>query len=209
MPNKGSTAITATVTDSAGHTASKTITANLVGDSELKITSITPSGTQHTNGSFAKSKPVTFSVKYTASKSRISKVRYRINNGSEQYVSAGTNSASFSHTFSRIGINDVTVTVWDQYNNTATKTIQVNIDNNKDDLVINEMYSSGYLDNDNVYVTHGLGSNIIGETITIKYKSNYPITNVQVRTEGDYYSGWRNISRPSRGTGDWNQTEAH
>ena len=209
MPNKGSTAITATVTDSAGHTVSKTITANLVDDSDLKVTSITPSGTQHTNGSFAKSKPVTFSVKYTASKSKIKKVRYRVNNGSEKYVSVGTDSANFTHTFSRIGINDVTVTIWDQYNNTATKTIQVNIDNNKDDLVINEMYSSGYLDNDNVYVTHGLGSNIIGETITIKYKSNYPITNVQVRTEGDYYSGWRNISRPSRGTGDWNQTEAH
>ena len=203
MHNKGDVSITAVVTDSAGHVARKTIYATLHDDSELVVHSITPSGVTDNTGAFAVTKNVNFSIRYSASKSRITKVYYRINNDYNRSVSSwNQTTGSFSYKFPSAGVWNVTVLIYDQYNNVGSKTIQVCIDESRGDLKITSMYANGYLDNDGSYVT---GS---PQRITIKYTSTYSITNVQIRGRGDYYTGWYNINQPPRGWGSWNQNEA-
>ena len=203
MWNKGDTNITAVVTDSAGHVARKTLYATFHDDSVLAVHSITPSGVTDNTGAFAVTKPVSFSIKHSASKSRINRCYYRINNDYNRNVSSwNQTTGSFSYTFPSAGIWNVTVIIYDQYNNTASKTIQVCIDESRGDLKITSMYANGYLDNDNCYVTG------LSQQITIKYTSPYQISNVQVRGRGDYYTSWYNINRPPRGSGNWHQTEA-
>lgn len=203
MQNTGATNVTAVVTDTAGHVTRKTIYTTLYDDSELKVHSITPSGTTDNTGAFAVTKPVTFNIKHSASKSRINRCYYRINNDYNRSVSSwNQTTGSFSYKFPSAGVWNVTVLIYDQYNNTASKTIQVCIDESRGDLKITSMYANGYLDNTNTYVTGR------PQKITIKYTSTYQITNVQIRSRGDYYTGWYNINKPSRGSGHWNQNEA-
>jgi hypothetical protein len=147
MQNIGATSITAVVTDTAGHVTRKTINATLYDDSELKIHSITPSGTTDNTGAFAVTKSVTFNIKHSASKSRINRCYYRINNDYNRSVSSWNQTqGSFSYKFPSAGVWNVTVLIYDQYNNTASKTIQVCIDESRGDLKITSMYANGYLD---------------------------------------------------------------
>ena len=203
MKNKGNTTITMIVKDTAGHTTQKSLSMTFYDDSELTVQSITASGVQDTSGAFAVTKDVTFTTKFKASKSRISRVYYRINNDSNRSVySWNQTSGTFYYRFPRAGIYNVTVIVYDQYNNTASKTVQVCIDESRGDLRITAMYANGYLDNTNTYVTGGT------QRITINYYSPYQISNVQIRARGDYYTGWYNLKYPPRGSSNWHQTEA-